>query len=136
MPLTDAAPRGTNRISGYHFATPEASGSEHRHHEATLLITAHHVLARACRWRTDQAADALLDAAMHHHIDVLTLARGLLELIGDIPRHTRDLHGPAAIAFERWGAHLVRSQQLSGDRTGTSSSGLVAQPHQQSGTRG
>ena len=87
---------------------PAASGT----HQATLLISAHHVLARACGLRTDQAADALLDAALHHHLDILTLARGLLELVGDIPPHTRDLHGPAAIAFERWGAPLARSQQL------------------------
>lgn len=100
-----------------------------------MLISAHHVLARACGLRTDQAADALLDAAMHHHLDILTLARGLLALTGDIRPHTRDLHGPAAIAFERWGVALARSQQLSGNRTHTPSPGSTAQPHQPGGTR-
>lgn len=120
-------PAEPTRSGGRHFAAPDASTGEHRRRRAALLISAHHVLARACGLRTDQAADALLDAALHHHVDILTLARGLLELVGDIPPHTRDLHGPAAIAFERWGTHLARSQQLSGDRPDIPSSGPAAQ---------
>jgi hypothetical protein len=77
---------------------------------SSILITAQNVLAKTCRCRADQAADALLDAAQHHHISAQQLARGLLELIGALP--AGEFHGSAAAAFEHWGPRLKRVYQL------------------------
>jgi hypothetical protein len=86
---------------------------DNRHRQATILSAAQNVLAHACRWDADQASDALLDAALHHHLSTLQLARGLIELVSDL-HEPSTLHGPAAAAFKQWGPKLLRSHQLLG----------------------
>ena len=73
---------------------------------------AQNVIAQACRCRVDQAFEALIDAAQHYHLSALQLARGLLQLVGDLSRRPEEFHGPAAVAFQQWGQRLVHTNQL------------------------
>jgi hypothetical protein len=106
-----AQPRHRN-VSAVSDPTALAYPGDQRRGDAAILAAAQSAIARACRCRQDQAFDALLDAARHHHLSVLQLARGLVELLNDPPRRQTPLRGAAAIAFEQWGHRLVLTNQI------------------------
>jgi hypothetical protein len=81
-----------------------------RRRDAELLEAAQKVIADACRFRPDQAFDALVDAAQHYHLSTVQLARGLLDLVADLPRIDHDLRGASAAAFAQWGRLLSESR--------------------------
>ena len=136
MPATDDAQSGgAGSPSDLQSLARDSDKSPCHHREAIILATAHDIIARACGWRVDQAADALLDVARRYHLDTVRLAGGLLELLHDLPMNQHDFHGPAAIAFEQWGTQLQRSHLLFGDATQTPPQATTADPQQPDDTR-
>lgn len=95
-------------LEGVHKVSEGAAPPEKaRSHDAAVLAAAQDIIADVCRYRPEQAFDALLDAAQHYHLSAVQLARGLLELIGDVPRISDELRGPPKAAFQQWGRLLV-----------------------------
>jgi hypothetical protein len=75
--------------------------------DAAALAAAEHLLTDICRYSRDQAFDALMDIAQRHHLGVIQLARGLLELVSEVPGSTKNVRGAALVAFEHWGHRLT-----------------------------
>jgi hypothetical protein len=99
-------------VSAVSDETVPARPDDVKRGEAAILSAALTALSTACRCRPDQAFDALLDAARRHHVGVPQLARGLVEILGDLPRRQAPLRGAAAIAFQLWGRRLILTKQL------------------------
>ena len=106
-------PHIPGKVSDAHeTTTTNARPEDSRRRDAAILAAAQNVIAQACRCRVDQAFEALIDAAQHYHLSALQLARGLLQLVGDLSRRPEEFHGPAAVAFQHWGQRLVHTNQL------------------------